>query len=218
MRALGWLVVLVVTASAPAAAGEAGEAALAAASYPLDELPRLIPLRGKVSCPEVPMSRYRGAIIRYHRPVSIYPGFEPRLRRLEEIVRDAAIEVYGRAPRRLRHIGTYNCRRIRRWPTFLSEHGLGNAIDVEGFDFAPAPGGRCGQRPRWLRRGFEVRVARDWNARSGAGAEHARFLHLIAERVIAEQLFRVILGPAEPGHANHFHFDMAPWTLINVFE
>jgi len=186
--------------------------------YPLDDLPRVIEPRGKVRCPNVPKKKYRGDVVRFRRPVYIYEGFEARLRRFEELVRDTAVEVYGRAPRRIRHLGTYNCRRIRRWPTFLSEHGLANAIDIEGFDFGRVRGRRAKDVPRRLRRAFEVRVEDHWNADRGPGAEHSRFLRLLAQRVIDERLFRVILGPAEAGHHNHFHFDMSPWNIVNVFE
>ena len=189
------------------------------ADYPLDEVSRTIPARGRVQCPEVGMVRYRGEVIRYHKPVLVNEHFRARLERFEQIVRDAAIEVYGRAPRRIRHIGTYNCRRIRRWPTFLSEHALGNAIDIEGFDFARVRGREARDVPRHLRGAFSVRLERHWRGRRGAAADHARFLRLVAERLIAEtHLFRVILGPAEPGHHNHFHLDMAPWRIVNVFE
>ncbi len=190
-----------------------------ASEYPLDDLPRTILPTGKVRCPDVTKVRYRGDVIRFHKPVLVYEHFRDRLRRFEEIVRDTAVEVYGRAPRRIRHIGTYNCRRIRRWPTFLSEHGLANAIDIEGFDFGPVRGRAARDVPRRLRRGFQVRLDPHWNGRRGVAADHARFLRLLAQRVIAEgDLFRVILGPAERGHHNHFHFDMSPWRIVNVFE
>lgn len=194
------------------------EEEVAAPGYPLDEVSREIPATGKVTCPDVPKVTYRGDVIPYQKPVVVYEGFRDHLVRFEELVRDTAIEVYGRAPKKIRHLGTYNCRRIRRWPTFLSEHAMANAIDIEGFDFGPAGASVPEGLPKALRKGFEVRLEKHWDADRGVAAQHARFLKLLAQRVIEDEgLFRVILGPAEPGHGNHFHLDMAPWRIVNVF-
>ena len=47
---------------------------------------------------------------------------------------------------------------------------------------------------------------------------HRTFLRTLAQRIIDEpRLFRVALGPAWPGHRNHFHFDCAPYRLVEVF-
>lgn len=187
-------------------------------SYPLDDTPRTVPARGRFRCPEVKLMRYRGDVIRYHKPVLVHVAFAERLRRFEEVVAETAREVYGRAPIRIRHLGTYNCRRIRGWPTFLSEHALGNGIDVEGFDFAPARSrAQRAAAPPSLRGAFQVRVARHWNATGGIAAHHARFLRLLTERLVGrEDIFRVLLGPAYPGHQNHFHFDVSPWRIVEL--
>jgi hypothetical protein len=186
-----------------------------AAAYPLDSLPREV--TGIARCPDVALHRYAGTALRYDKPTRVYVGFEDKLREMEEIARATAIEVYGRAPRLLRHAGTYACRSVRGIAGLLSEHALGNAIDVVGFDFAAAP--RGARAPAGLRRAFTVRLGKHWNATHGTAALHARFLRLLAERVIArEDLFRVVLGPAYPGHKGHFHFDLAPYRLVAVFE
>ncbi len=183
--------------------------------YPLDALPRETPEHGGIACPPVELETYAGAVIRYQKPVRIYPGFEEHLQKFEAIVRDTAIEVYGRAPLRIVHDGTYVCRRIRTVAKLLSEHALGNAIDVEGFAFGPAPDDRS--VPAGLRRAFTVTVGRYWTASAGLAATHARFLRLLAERVIDSEDFRVVLGPSWPGHENHFHLDFAPYRLVHVF-
>ncbi len=199
------------------AADPAGPA-LVDAGYPLDHIERIIPARGRFRCPKVAKVRYRGDIIRYHSPVFVNVPFRERLRRFEAVVRQTAIEIYGRAPRRIRHMGTYNCRRIAAWPTFLSEHGLANGIDVAGFDFGRARRSERAAAPRRLKRAFKVRLAHHWTKTSGVGAVHARFLRTLARRLIARQdIFRVLLGPSYPGHKNHFHFDCAPWRLVDVF-
>lgn len=185
--------------------------------YPLDLLERIIPRRGKVRCPKVPKVFYRGDHIRYHARVFVNRPFRERLRRFERVVAEVSTEIYGRAPRAIRHVGTYNCRRIAAWPTFLSEHGLANGIDVTGFDFGPAPRALRKRLPRALRGRFRVRVRRHWTAKRASEQLHQRFLRLLIQRLVdrGDHVFRVLLGPGYPGHDDHFHFDMAPWRLID---
>ncbi|MFT7582827.1 MAG: hypothetical protein ACI9MR_004511 [Myxococcota bacterium] len=214
---LGLLASSFLVASGPHAMAESPD------DYGLDALSREIPAKGKVKCPKVPLVRYGGAVIRYHKPVRVYTGFKTRLQRFEETVREVAIEVYGRSPSRIRHIGTYNCRRIGGYPNLVSEHGLGNGIDIAGFDFAsakkPLPMGVA----KRLSRRFKVRVKSHWRApetgalRRDVDADtlHAVFLRRLTDRLLTrEDVFRVLLGPAFPGHKDHFHFDMAPYRLV----
>ena len=226
---LAWLLVLAATVSARSAMAQTDRDDLLRAwagapdTFALDELERSVDPAGKIACPKVPLVTHKGTHVRYHSPVRVYAGFRPRLELFEAVVRDVAIEVYGRAPTRIRHLGTFNCRRIRRWPEFLSEHGLGNAIDVAGFQFAavqrkaPVPGDL---EPK-LRRAFTITVERNWTAKADDAvlSRHSRFLQTLATRLVARHdIFRVLLGPAYPGHHNHFHFDCAPWRLVHVFE
>ncbi|MBM4345587.1 MAG: extensin family protein [Deltaproteobacteria bacterium] len=208
--ALGILVVASVVAAAPAASAD---------DYPLDELERTVPAKGKMVCPPVELVGYRGETVRYHAPVRVYVGFRDRLRKFEQVVRDVAVEVYGRSPTKIVHIGTLNCRRIRLWPTLLSEHGIGNGIDVAGFDFGPVARKAAVPQdlPAGLRKGFSVRVKAHWDGQSGAAAVHARFLRRLTDTLLERQdIFRVLLGPAYPGHKDHFHFDCAPWRLVSI--
>ncbi len=188
------------------------------AVYSLDSLERTISPKGRMKCPSLEMTRHKGKHVRYHKPVFIYQGFQERLERFEAIAADVAVEVYGRRPRQIVHLGTYNCRRIRRIPDLLSEHALGNAIDVEGFDFGPARGAaEKSEAPhRRLRRGFKVRVDSHWDSKKGVGALHAKFLHTLTDRLLEDDVFRVLLGPAFPGHQDHFHFDLAPYRLVSL--
>ncbi|MEZ4265630.1 MAG: extensin family protein [Myxococcota bacterium] len=191
-------------------------------SYPLDDVSRQVEARGRLRCPDLGLAPYRGDVIPYHSPIKVHPAFKERLQRFEAVVRDVAIEVYGRAPRRIVHIGAYNCRRIRAYPTLLSEHALGNGIDIAGFDFARLPRGEAAPEglPRALTRPFKVRMDEHWDGgRREAAKLHQRFLHTLAKRLTARRdIFRVLLGPAWPGHHNHFHFDMAPYRVVAIFE
>ena len=186
-------------------------------AYPLDHIERVIAPRGPVRCPSVPKVYYRGDHVRYHSRVYVNRHFRERLRRFEQVVAQVAIEVYGRAPRAIRHIGTYNCRRIKAWPEFLSEHGIANGIDVAGFDFGPAPRKQRKKLARRIRGRFRVSVLRHWRAKRESDAIHQRFLRALVQRLVdrGDGVFRVLLGPGYPGHDNHFHFDMAPWKLID---
>lgn len=189
----------------------------AKAVYPLDSMARETSPRGRLRCPDLPMVRHVGEHVRYHKPVKVYVGFRESLVRFEKIVEATALEVYGRKPARIRHIGTFNCRRIRKFPDWLSEHALGNAIDVEGFDFGRASKAERTRAPHpTLRGAFQVRVEKHWNKRGAVPEIHARFLRRLTERLQEDKVFRVLLGPAYPGHHDHFHFDMAPYEMVEL--
>lgn len=220
------LAITILTVSAPAAAKNAATATAATTtvttspgSYGLDQIARVIPERGRVRCPKVKLVRYTGSAVRYASRITVYEGFRERLRRFERIVRATAKEVYGRAPWRIRHWGGYTCRRMSTERTFLSEHALGNAIDVYGFDFSwvnPRQGKKLGIPPT-LRRPFRITVKKHWRADKGVDKIHARFLRLVFKRLVAQRnVFTVLLGPGYPGHDDHFHFDVAPWRLVSI--
>ncbi|HVJ15054.1 MAG TPA: extensin family protein, partial [Polyangiaceae bacterium] len=187
--------------------------------YELDDVERHIEdATRKVVCQPETMVSYAGTSVRFHGAVAINPIFRERLQRFEQVVAETATEVYGRAPRRLRHYGAYSCRSSRNRNYRLSEHALGNAIDVVGFDFSAATKEQAldPSMPKQLRGPFEVRVARHWNAQAGTTAPvHARFLRLLLERLQErENVFRGVIGPGHPGHDDHFHFDMSPWRYV----
>lgn len=191
------------------------------ASYPLDEVTRVLDAEEPMPCERgaTELVSYAGEHLRYQKPLRVHPAFVAQLAAFEQMVKELAQAHYGRAPKRIVHLGSYNCRRMRRYPTWVSEHALGNAIDVAGFDFAPldkasaAPEGM----PRALKRGFAVRMEQHWDGR-GTAAWHATFLRTLAEKIIARpDIFRVILGPAWPGHKNHLHLDHAPYRVVEVF-
>jgi hypothetical protein len=202
-------------------------------SYPLDHEPRTLVAGAALPCGRHPLVSYRGEGIKYNTTARVHPALVGKLRGLEALVIELALKHYGRAPRRLVHLGTHNCRRIRTYPDWISEHTFGNAIDLAGFDFGPLPRPPRTQvasdmatrtqvasdMPRSLRAGFQVRIADHWTGRGKVGAYHSGFLRELATRLIDRRdLFRGILGPAWPGHHNHFHLDMAPYRVVEVFE
>jgi hypothetical protein len=219
MRRLGWWVLCVVVGSA-ARAMAAGVERDDLGSYPLDAMDRNVPRGQPLPCREIELVTYRGEQIRYARPVQVHPAFRERLRAFEKLVAETAVAHYGRAPAKLLHLGALNCRRIRLYPDWVSEHALGNALDVAGFVFAPLPRAAALPEglPRALRGRFEVKLDPHWDATRGAGAVHSAFLRDLARRLIARtDIFRAVLGPAWPGHKNHFHLDCAPYRMVEVF-
>ena len=187
--------------------------------YPLDDVSRETPPRGRPRCPKVPLVLYRGEHIKYHKPTRVHPAFKERLVRFEEVVKQVSIEIYGRPPHKIRHLGTYNCRRIGGYPNLLSEHSFGNGIDIASFSFSRLKRGEKLPQgvPQSLKRAFRVDMLKHWNAKRIAKGLHQRFLHTLGHRLIESKIFRVLLGPAFPGHKNHFHLDNAPYELISIF-
>jgi hypothetical protein len=189
-------------------------------AYPLDTLDRSLDVGEKIVCDARPLIAYKGSSLRYRGTVWINPAFRERLERFEDLVREVALEIYGRVPQRLDHLGAYNCRATRHHVGRLSEHALGNALDVAGFEFEPAPKqGAASPLPKALRGAFRVRVSEHWRPQgaSPVSALHARFLHELTARCEEHaDVFRVLIGPNQRDHADHFHFDMSPWHYVNL--
>jgi hypothetical protein len=189
--------------------------------YPLDSQPRNVGSDAGLECPEVELELYVGEMVRFTPPVEIVPAFAERLRRFERVLHDVALSHYGRSPLQVLNAGGHFCRTVRHRPERLSEHALGNAIDIVGFAFgrdqsasdAGAQPALDPERLSALEKPFEVTVQEHWK---GAGTElsqrHERFLHALTRRLSEQDVFRTLLGPAHPTHATHFHFDMAPWS------
>jgi extensin-like protein len=187
--------------------------------YALDEVDRVIRSGEPIACHPRGLVQHRGQVLPYQGAVVVDPAFRERLVRFEQLVVDVATEVYGRAPARLRHFGAYSCRSTRNRTQRLSEHALGNAIDVSGFDFARARKNQplASGLPAQLARPFQVRVARHWTPddEQPAAAIHARFLHELAQRLSdRSDVFRGMIGPSRSDHTDHLHLDMSPWHYV----
>lgn len=167
------------------------------------------------------MVAYRGTKLRYAGSVLVDPAFAERLKHFEEVAAQAAREVYGREPRLVRHYGAFSCRATRNRKHVVSEHALGNALDLVGFDFGAAPKAQPppDDLPK-LRAPFQVRVARHWQPKNAADpvtAIHARFLALLTERLKERaDIFRSMYGPGHGGHDDHLHLDAAPWRYVDL--
>jgi hypothetical protein len=101
----------------------------------------------------------------------------------------------------------------------VSEHALGNALDVLGFDFTAATDEQplAEGLPRRLEYAFQVRVVRHWSASAGVGAVHARFLAQLTQRLAQRKdIFRSMFGPGHGGHDDHLHLDVSPWRYVDL--
>jgi len=208
--------VLASTLVAPSAQAEDD---LAHEGYSLDALPRRVDPTGPMRCPTVPLAPYTGTSITWKKALKVHPEFAKRLAEFEKVARDIAIQIYGRAPTNIAHLGSYNCRRIRRYPDLLSEHGIGNAIDITAFEFPALPKAerKSSPLPKALHNKFSASILTHWDSPDDlrAAGFHRRFLRaLAAELERRPDIFRVLLGPAYPGHKDHFHFDCAPYRLV----
>ncbi len=215
------LVVLACTAPVEAAppryAPAAADAAVAQPldAYALDGVARTIPATGAFACPTADLVSYKGTTIKLHKAVRLHRELVARVQLFEQVVRDVAIAVYGRAPIKLTHMGGYVCRRMKTYPELLSEHALGNAIDIGAFTFGRATAAEKAAAPAGLAKKFTLTVDKHWDASRGVGAVHARFLRALADALIARaDIFRVMLGPSYPGHGDHFHLDASNFRMI----
>jgi hypothetical protein len=180
----------------------------ATSEYPLDSIDRDVPADG-IDCVAIERAlvTYEGTTIRLRPPARVHPAFVHRIARFERIVDTLGREVYGRPPHAIRN-GTFRCRPMKRNERRISEHALGNAIDVVAFEFAREPGA-----PPERRRAFSVRVDRHWDA-AGEEAIHACFLRTLAKRLAGrDDVFRGMIGPSDPDHHDHLHLDMGPWRF-----
>ncbi len=178
----------------------------------LDATERFLEPKTKVKCDPSTLVVYHSKQLRYG--VLAHPEFVERLQKFEGLLIEQSIAHYGRAPRRLLHKGAFSCRSQHARKERISEHALGNAIDVLGFELGPLPRGAVApaDMPRHMRRGTSVRVRLHWSPRTERDAYHARFLHALTESVRARpDIFRGIVGPPRPRHHDHLHFDAAPW-------
>jgi hypothetical protein len=109
----------------------------------------------------------------------------------KESIQPIAKRIFGSEAKRLKHIGSYNCRSMRQYRGVLSQHAFANALDVSGFVF---------------RDGQSISVQRDWKV----DGSKSQFLKDIASA--ACDTFRVSVSPdGDANHWNHLHWDTGPY-------
>ncbi|AKF10539.1 extensin family protein [Sandaracinus amylolyticus] len=158
--------------------------------YALDDLPRDGAQLAE-GCPEVPLVDHAGDPVPWRPALRVHPALVPAVRALERAIVETAILTYHRAPIRILSASSHRCRTMRGNPTRISEHALGNAVDLRGIV---------------LDEGEEITIRDHWSA-TGEDAIHVRFWHALVRRMIDEQSFRGIVGPPRADHLDHLHFD-----------
>lgn len=134
--------------------------------------------------------------VRYSPAPLVTCGMALALARFDEVVQRGAEATLGSRVRSVRHLGTYSCRKMARFPGWISEHSYANAIDIQSF------------------------VLESWRSvkvtsyqRANATAE-TRFLREAARALYDEGVFSVVLTPAyDRLHHDHFHLDLARYRV-----
>src|SRR3954466_2961584 len=166
-------------------------------AYALDAVSRDPQPNGGPRCHPESLIRYRGTWLKLEPASPVAPPFAARLEQFEELLVQIGQRVYGRAPTKILHVGTYACREVADHTASLSEHALGNAIDVTGFYFPALPADARIELPARLKASFTVTVFRDYVTRGGpatpTGAVHAHFFAQLLEALDERELFRGVI-------------------------
>jgi hypothetical protein len=114
----------------------------------------------------------------------------------ERILQKEAVAIFGSPVARIDQLGTYNCRVMSAYPTWVSEHSYANAIDIGSFT---------------LKNGKTVEVLRDFDVRDTPPTRPAAaFLRVVTRRANDEDVFSHVLTPFfNAEHRNHFHLDLS---------
>jgi hypothetical protein len=108
----------------------------------------------------------------------------------EHGVQPIALDLFNAKVSRIRHVGSYNCRRIS-GTSRMSTYATASAIDVTGFD---------------LTDGTRIRLLKDWDDDD----LKAQFLREV--RDTSCDWFGTTLGPDyNAAHADHFHLQNKGW-------
>lgn len=175
-------------------------------AYPLDAISRDLPEGEAVRCPELQYVQYLGEQVAFAAPVLVAAPFVDKLRAFEQIVAELGTVHFGRAPDRILHFGARACRTVRGSSRRLSEHALGNALDLSGFEWKRSASGPA----------IRISIRRDWPSPARPDDKEAErrhtFLRALVARITEESTFRGVIGPGREGHADHLHLDQAPWS------
>ncbi len=125
---------------------------------------------------------------------------------LETKVQPAALQEFGERVVKIRNAASYVCRRRNNKPDGkLSEHALGNAIDVSMFTLAS--GKTVTVADNWRSDKQETVLEEVVAAIGSRETPESRFLNKV--HAGACEVFSTILGPdADKYHVDHFHLDL----------
>jgi hypothetical protein len=139
--------------------------------------------------------------VRYRPPLRVDCSFALRLAEIEKILHQEAERAFGQTVGGIGTLGSYNCRgvvgRLRGFSGGISEHGLGNAVDIAHVVLA---------------NGKQVNVLQHYLLE---GRPEASMLQATVDRIWREADMRA-LGPAfDRAHRDHLHVDAGSrwWRL-----
>lgn len=96
---------------------------------------------------------------------------------------------------KIHHAGTYNCREMRNYPGWVSEHSYANALDIKSFE---------------LQGGKRLTVGMHYRDQGPRGA----FFRAMARSLVEKRVFSVVLTPNFDGlHKRHLHLDLARYRV-----
>ncbi len=132
--------------------------------------------------------------ITYAGPLMIDCSLALTLPAVEKVIQEEALKHLGEPITRVTTLGTYSCRSVRGWKDRISQHALGNAMDMAAF--TPKKG-----LPASVMRDYQIGVDQPTTARG-------RFLRAIYGRFWSEAGVTRVLGPEwDAAHRDHFHLD-----------
>lgn len=134
--------------------------------------------------------------VRYSPAPIVTCGMALALARFDEVVQLQASENLGSRVQSVRQLGTYSCRKMARFPSWISEHSYANAIDIQSFVLES-----------W-------RTVKVTSYKRNEASSEARFLRGVARALFDDGVFSVVLTPAyDRLHHDHFHLDLARYRV-----
>ena len=179
-------------------AGCEEELALAGVKFRAASIPVHTAPKAKFSCgaPQVVTYLSGPGKIAYNAQPVLTCAMALALASFERILQKEAADLFGSRVARIDQLGTYNCRVMSAYPTWVSEHSYANAIDIGSFTLA---------------NGRTVEVLRDFDVREAPPTKPAAaFLRAVSRRANDEDVFSHVLTPFfDANHKNHFHLDLS---------
>lgn len=115
--------------------------------------------------------------------------------RFEKIAQKWASKTMHKRIVSIQHAGSYNCREMRNYPGWVSEHSYANALDIKSFK---------------LDDGEVISVGQHYRGQDARG----HFFRGLAKELVRAQVFSVVLTPNFDGlHKRHLHLDLARYRV-----
>jgi len=157
--------------------------------------------RGGITCgaPDVVVYQGSRSEIRWSPAPIVTCTMALSLARLDAVIQEEALRLFGKRVVRIEQGGTYVCRKMARF-RMVSEHSYANAIDLRSLR---------------LENGRTLDIAKAFGALTTEPTLPAPvFLRTIARRSYDEGLFSVVLTRFfDELHREHFHFEQARYRI-----